>query len=69
MLIFRKVITNLKYWGSSEIIISKTLHLLSELSVGYGTVRKLVKLEEVGGARQFLGVCRKRVRPICGNFT
>ena len=43
----RKVITNLKYWGSSELIISKTLHLLSELSVGYGTVRKLVKLEEV----------------------
>jgi exportin-7 len=46
--IIRKVITNLKYWGSSELIISKTLHLLSELSVGYGTVRKLVKLEEVG---------------------
>ena len=29
-------------------IISKTLQLLSDLSVGYGTVRKLVKLEEVG---------------------
>ena len=40
-------ITNLKYWGNSEQIISKTLQLLSDLSVGYGTVRKLVKLEEV----------------------
>ena len=46
--IIRKVITNLKYWGGSEQIISKTLQLLSDLSVGYGTVRKLVKLEEVG---------------------
>ena len=43
-----EVITNLKYWGGSEQIISKTLQLLSDLSVGYGTVRKLVKLEEVG---------------------
>lgn len=41
-------ITNLKFWANSEQIISKTLLLLSDLSVGYGTVRKLVKLEEVG---------------------
>jgi len=41
-------ITNLKYWGNSEQIISKTLQILSDLSVGYGTVRKLVKLEEIG---------------------
>merc|ERR1712126_614564 len=47
-IIIRKVITNLKYWGACELIISKTLQLLSDLSVGYGTVRKLVKLEEVG---------------------
>lgn len=46
--VIRKIITNLKYWGGSENIISKTLQLLSDLSVGYGTVRKLVKLEEVG---------------------
>jgi len=46
--IIRKIITNLKYWGGSETIISKTLQLLSDLSVGYGTVRKLVKLDEVG---------------------
>ena len=40
-------ITNLKYWASSEQIISKTLQLLSDLSVGYSSVRKLVKLEAV----------------------
>lgn len=40
-------ITNLKYWGTSEQIISKTLQLLSDLSLGYSTVRKLVKLEAV----------------------
>ncbi|KAL1509455.1 hypothetical protein ABEB36_004189 [Hypothenemus hampei] len=43
----RKIITNLKYWGRSEIIISKTLQLLNDLSVGYSCVRKLVQLEEV----------------------
>ncbi|PIK61768.1 putative exportin-7-like [Apostichopus japonicus] len=42
-----KIITNLKYWGQSEPIISKTLQLLSDLSVGYSSVRKLVKLEAV----------------------
>ncbi|XP_074643906.1 exportin-7-like [Tubulanus polymorphus] len=42
-----KIITNLKFWGSSEQIISKTLQLLSDLSVGYSSVRKLVKLEAV----------------------
>lgn len=43
----RKIITNLKYWGRSEQVISKTLQLLNDLSVGYSCVRKLVKLEEV----------------------
>lgn len=43
----RKIITNLKYWSSSEQIITKTLQLLNDLSVGYSSVRKLVKLEEV----------------------
>ncbi|KAK3095971.1 hypothetical protein FSP39_021507, partial [Pinctada imbricata] len=42
-----KIITNLKYWGGSEQIISKTLQLLSDLSVGYSSVRKLVKLDAV----------------------
>ena len=40
-------ITNLKYWGGSEAIISKTLQLLSDLSVGYSSVRKLIKLEAI----------------------
>ncbi|KAK6635129.1 Exportin 7 [Polyplax serrata] len=43
----RKIITNLKYWGRSEQIISKTLQLLNDLSVGYCSVRRLVKLDEV----------------------
>lgn len=42
-----KIITNLKFWGRSEQIITKTLQLLSDLSVGYSSVRKLVKLEAV----------------------
>ncbi|XP_026744136.1 exportin-7-B isoform X2 [Trichoplusia ni] len=45
--LMRKIITNLKYWGGSEQIISKTLGLLSDLSGGYSCVRKLVKLDEV----------------------
>lgn len=44
--LFRRI-TNLKYWGRSEQIISRTLQLLNDLSVGYTCVRKLVKLEEV----------------------
>ncbi|XP_035214477.1 exportin-7-like isoform X2 [Stegodyphus dumicola] len=43
----RKILTNLKYWSRSEQIINRTLQLLSDLSVGYTSVRKLVKLEEV----------------------
>ncbi|XP_043270659.1 exportin-7 isoform X2 [Venturia canescens] len=46
-LFIRKIITNLKYWTRSEQLISKTLQLLTDLSVGYSCVRKLVKLEEV----------------------
>ncbi|XP_033327683.2 ran-binding protein 16 isoform X1 [Megalopta genalis] len=46
-ILIRKIITNLKYWGRSEQIISKTLHSLNDLSVGFSCVRKLVKLEEV----------------------
>ncbi|WAR22240.1 XPO7-like protein [Mya arenaria] len=47
ILSFFEHITNLKFWGRSEQIISKTLQLLSDLSVGYSSVRKLVKLEAV----------------------
>ncbi|XP_032806398.1 exportin-7 isoform X1 [Petromyzon marinus] len=42
-----KIITNLKYWGRSEPILSRTLNLLNDLSVGYSSVRKLVKLTAV----------------------
>lgn len=40
-------LTNLKYWSRSEQVINRTLQLLSDLSVGYTSVRKLVKLDEV----------------------
>lgn len=40
-------ITNLKYWTRSERIINKTLALLNELSVGYSSVRKLMKLDSI----------------------
>ncbi|KAI4787271.1 hypothetical protein KUCAC02_036577 [Chaenocephalus aceratus] len=42
-----KIITNLKYWGQCEPITSKTLQLLNDLSLGYSSVRKLVKLSAV----------------------
>ncbi|EHH64027.1 hypothetical protein EGM_17134, partial [Macaca fascicularis] len=42
-----KIITNLKYWGRCEPITSKTLQLLNDLSIGYPSVRKLVKLSAV----------------------
>ncbi|XP_017065220.2 ran-binding protein 16 isoform X2 [Drosophila eugracilis] len=43
----RKIITNLKFWGRSEPIITKTLLLLSDLSVHFNSVRKLARLEEI----------------------
>ena len=43
----RKIIINLKYWCHSELLLDKTLTLFSELSIGYNTVRKLIKLEEM----------------------
>ena len=52
-------ITNLKYWGGSETIISKTLQLLNDLSVGYGTVRKLGKFFTIFPPMYFL----KKFRP------
>ncbi|XP_064383025.1 exportin-7-like isoform X2 [Halichondria panicea] len=42
-----KIVTNLKFWTSSKTIVTKTLQLLTDLSIGYGSVRKLVKLESV----------------------
>ncbi|XP_062503145.1 exportin-7-like [Corticium candelabrum] len=43
----RKIISNMKFWARSEIVIKKTLQLFSDLSVGYSSARKLVKLESV----------------------
>uniref|UniRef100_A0A2K5F7L3 Importin N-terminal domain-containing protein n=1 Tax=Aotus nancymaae TaxID=37293 RepID=A0A2K5F7L3_AOTNA len=42
-----KIITNLKYWGCCEPITSKTLQLLNDFSIGYSSIRKLVKLSAV----------------------
>uniref|UniRef100_A0A669ETJ4 Exportin 7 n=1 Tax=Oreochromis niloticus TaxID=8128 RepID=A0A669ETJ4_ORENI len=42
-----KIITNLKYWGQCEPITSKTLQLLNDLSLGYPSCLKLVKLSAV----------------------
>ena len=42
-----KIITNLKYWTRSEKIINKTLTLFNDLSVGYSSVRKLMKLDTI----------------------
>ncbi|XP_061312398.1 ran-binding protein 17 isoform X1 [Pezoporus flaviventris] len=42
-----KVVTNLKYWGRCEPVISRTLQFLNDLSVGYSLLKKLVKIEAV----------------------
>ncbi|XP_078494351.1 exportin-7-A isoform X2 [Ciona intestinalis] len=42
-----KIITNLKYWSDNDGIVSGTLQLLGDLSVGFSSVRKLVKLNAV----------------------
>ncbi|NXK73058.1 RBP17 protein, partial [Amazona guildingii] len=42
-----KVVTNLKYWGRCEPVISRTLQFLNDLSVGYLLLKKLVKIEAV----------------------
>lgn len=44
--------SNLKLWVQSEDLIDSTLVLLSEMSVGYSTVRMLLKLNTV---QQLLG--------------
>ncbi|XP_069755026.1 ran-binding protein 17-like isoform X2 [Narcine bancroftii] len=42
-----KVVNNLKWWGRSEFVISRTLQFLNDLSVGYAILKKLVKLDAV----------------------
>ncbi|KAM6357020.1 LOW QUALITY PROTEIN: ran-binding protein 17 [Alca torda] len=42
-----KIVTNLKYRGRCEPVISRTLQFLNDLSVGYPLLKKLVKIEAV----------------------
>nr|XP_034966037.1 ran-binding protein 17 isoform X4 [Zootoca vivipara] len=42
-----KIVTNLKYWGRCEPVISRTLQFLNDLSVGYIILKKLVKIDAV----------------------
>ncbi|XP_048459896.1 ran-binding protein 17-like [Rhincodon typus] len=42
-----KVVNNLKCWGRSELVISRTLQFLNDLSVGYAILKKLVKIDAV----------------------
>ena len=40
-------VSNLKYWSTRVAVINKTLHLLSDLSIGFSSVRKLLTLDIV----------------------
>lgn len=79
-----KIIKNLRHWGNHEVIIQKTMALLNDLSIGYSSVRKLVKLESIqfllknhnSSHFQFLGVesqisdlrCRTTFYTALGHF-
>ncbi|XP_019491511.1 PREDICTED: ran-binding protein 17 isoform X2 [Hipposideros armiger] len=60
-----KIVTNLKYWGRCEPVISRTLQFLNDLSVGYILLKKLVKIDAVKFMLKnhtsehfpFLGIC------------
>jgi hypothetical protein len=43
----QKIVTNLQFWSASDVIISKTLALLTALCMGYASLRRLVKSERV----------------------
>uniref|UniRef100_A0A915D4X1 Exportin-7/Ran-binding protein 17 TPR repeats domain-containing protein n=1 Tax=Ditylenchus dipsaci TaxID=166011 RepID=A0A915D4X1_9BILA len=42
-----KIITNLQYWGKNEKLLSTTLALLNDLTVGFANVRRLLKTDEI----------------------
>jgi len=46
-IIVNKIVNNLKYWSDNDEVLSKTLNLFNELSVGFSSVRKLKKLSTV----------------------
>ncbi|TKR60380.1 hypothetical protein L596_027635 [Steinernema carpocapsae] len=43
----RKIITNLKFWGHNEKLIEASLGLLNDLSLGFTSVRRLSRLNEI----------------------
>lgn len=45
--IVSKIVTNLKCWCNSEVVIKKSLQLLSDICQGYTTLRRLIKSEVV----------------------
>lgn len=42
-----KIVKNLRFWTASDLIITKTLELLSDLCFGYSSLRRLVKSETI----------------------
>ncbi|XP_055337456.1 exportin-7-like isoform X2 [Paramacrobiotus metropolitanus] len=46
-IMIRKIVTNLKFWGNSDSVVSRSLQLLNDLSMGYSSIRRMVKLDEV----------------------
>ncbi|KAH7713326.1 exportin-7 [Aphelenchoides avenae] len=43
----QKIITNLKYWGTNERLLTSTLNLLSDLTIGFTNVRRLLKIQNI----------------------
>ncbi|OQV16693.1 Exportin-7 [Hypsibius exemplaris] len=46
-IMIRKIVTNLKFWGDSDNVVTRSLQLLNDLSMGYSSIRRMVKLDEV----------------------
>ena len=46
-LLFACSVTNLKFWGDSDTVVTRSLQLLNDLSMGYSSIRRMVKLDEV----------------------
>lgn len=45
--VFISSVTNLKFWGNSDTVVTRSLQLLNDLSMGYSSIRRMVKLDEV----------------------
>uniref|UniRef100_A0A915JI35 Importin N-terminal domain-containing protein n=1 Tax=Romanomermis culicivorax TaxID=13658 RepID=A0A915JI35_ROMCU len=46
-LIVQKIINNFKYWGHNEAVVDSSLSLFNDLSLGYSSVRRLIRLPEI----------------------